>query len=199
MADGDQHEAHPEEITLLDYVVGELGPDSSDAIRRHVETCVSCRERIVGLAMDVDEIDRLPMVGIPHDLLLGALSPEHTLAGRRRTARRTAPVLLLLAAAIGVIALFQLGGMGASSETVAQRQVVLQTASGDPVRVVDSLMGDVPHSVVIDRADDRHLVVLVGDADVAVAYARLSEATATSGQSYVIDIGGTGRMPDTTG
>ncbi|MEI6689917.1 MAG: zf-HC2 domain-containing protein [Thermoleophilia bacterium] len=199
MADGDQHEAHPEEITLLDYVVGELGPDSSDAIRRHVETCVSCRERIVGLAMDVDEIDRLPMVGIPHDLLLGALSPEHTLAGRRRTARRTAPVLLLLAAAIGVIALFQLGGMGASSETVAQRQVVLQTASGDPVRVVDSLMGDVPHRVVIDRADDRHLVVLVGDADVAVAYARLSEVTATSGQSYVIDIGGTGRMPDTTG
>jgi anti-sigma factor RsiW len=199
MADGDQHEGHPEEITLLDYVVGELGPDSSAAIRRHVESCESCRERIVGLAMDVDEIDRLPMVGIPHDLLLGALSPEHTLAGRRRTARRTAPVLLLLAAAIGVIALFQLGGMGASSETVAQRQVVLQTASGDPVRVVDSLMGDVPHSVVIDRADDRHLVVLVGDADVAVAYARLSEATATSGQSYVIDIGGTGRMPDTTG
>jgi len=199
MADGDQHDGHPEEITLLDYVVGELGPDSSAAIRRHVESCESCRERIVGLAMDVDEIDRLPMVGIPHDLLLGALSPEHTLAGRRRTARRTAPVLLLLAAAIGVIALFQLGGMGASSETVAQRQVVLQTASGDPVGVVDSLMGDVPHSVVIDRADDRHLVVLVGDADVAVAYARLSEATATSGQSYVIDIGGTGRMPDTTG
>ena len=199
MADGDQHEGHPEEITLLDYVVGELGPDSSAAIRRHVESCESCRERIVGLAMDVDEIDRLPMVGIPHDLLLGALSPEHTLAGRRRTARRTAPVLLLLAAAIGVIALFQLGGMGASSETVAQRQVVLQTASGDPVGVVDSLMGDVPHSVVIDRADDRHLVVLVGDADVADAYARLSEAMATSGQRYVIDIGGTGRMPDTTG
>jgi anti-sigma factor RsiW len=199
MADDDHHEAHPEEVTLLDYVVGELGPDSSDAIRRHVETCVSCRERIVDLAMDVDEIDRLPMVGIPHDLLLGALSPEHSLAGRRRTARRTAPILLLLAAAIGVIALFQIGGVRAADDVATQRRVVLQTASGDPVGVVDRLMGGVPHSVVIDRADDRHLVVLVGDADVAVAYARLSEAPATDGQNYVIDLGGTGHLPDTTG
>ena len=199
MADDEHHEGHPEEVTLLDYVVGDLGPDSSDVIRRHVETCVSCRERIVNLAMDMDEIDRLPMVAIPHDILRSAFSPEHTNGGRRRSARRTAPILILIAAAIGVVALFQIGGMRASDTGSAQRQVVLLTASGDPLRVVDDLLGGVPHTAVVDRADDRHLVVLVGTADLAVAYARLTNTSATGGRSYVIDLGGTGQLPETTG
>ncbi|MEI8262051.1 MAG: hypothetical protein WCG77_11200, partial [Actinomycetes bacterium] len=155
MTDGAQNEGHPEEVTLLDYVVGDLGPDSSDRIRQHVETCVFCRERIVDLAMDMDEIDRLPMVAIPHDILRSAFSPEHVLGGRRRSARRTAPILILIAAAIGIVALFQIGGMRASTSGTPQRQVVLMTASGDPLRVVDELLGGVPHTTVVDRADDR--------------------------------------------
>jgi anti-sigma factor RsiW len=198
MADDQTHSGHPEEVTLLDYVVGELGPDSSDAIRRHVEGCPSCRERIVDLAMDMDEIDRLPIAAIPHDILRSAFSPEHELSGRRRSARRTAPLLLLIAAALGVIALFQLGGLRTSEGAAVQRQVVLQTASGDPAGVVDELLGGLPHSVVIDRADERHLVVLVSDADVAVAYARLSGTSATGGQSYVVDVGATGQLPTPT-
>jgi anti-sigma factor RsiW len=198
MADDQTNSGHPEEVTLLDYVVGELGPDSSDAIRRHVERCPSCRERIVDLAMDMDEIDRLPMTAIPHDILRNAFSPEHDLTGRRRTARRTAPLLLLIAAALGVIALFQLGDMRSSGEPVPQRQVVIQTASSDPVAVVDELLGGLPHSVVVDRADERHLVVLVSDADVAVAYARLTGTTTTGGLSYVVDLGATGQLPTPT-
>ncbi len=199
MAAGDAHEAHPEEITLLDYVVGELGPDSSDAIRLHVEMCPSCRERIVDLAMDMDEIDRLPMVAIPHDMLRGLLSPEHDVTGRRRSVLRTAPILILLAAAIGIVALFQIGDMRASDGLTPQRQAVIQTASTDPVGVVDALLGGIPHTVVVDRSDQRHLVVLVGDADVGAAYSRISSSAPTTGQSYVIDVGGTGQLPDTTG
>jgi anti-sigma factor RsiW len=199
MEDDEQHEGHPAEVTLLDYVVGDLGPDMSDDIRAHVESCPSCRERIADLAMDMDEIDRLPMVAIPHDILRNAFSPERELSGRQRTARRTAPILILLVAAIGVVALFQISSMRATDATAPRRQVVIQTASGDPVRVVDDLLGGVPHTVVVDRADDRHLVVLVGDADLPVAYSRLAGTSADTGQSYVVDLGGTGQLPDTTG
>lgn len=199
MAHGDEHEGHPEEITLLDYVVGDLGADSSDSIRRHVEMCPSCRERIVDLAMDMDEIDRLPMVAIPHDILRSALSPDRTITGHRRTARRTAPILILLAAAIGVVALFQIGGMRATGSGTSPRQVVIHAADGDAAGAVDELLGGVPHTVVVDRADDRHLVVLVGDGDVAVAYARLAESPTGAGRSYVVDLGATGELPSTTG
>lgn len=199
MTDDEQHDGHPEEVTLLDYVVGELGPDSSDAIRRHVETCPSCRDRIVDLAMDMDEIDRLPMAAIPHDILRATFSPEHSITGRRRSARRTVPLLLLIVAALGVIALFQLGDLRTTGGGGTQRQVVLQTAAGDPVAVVNDLLGGIPHTVVVDRDDERHLVVLVGDADVAVAYARLSGATSAGGRSYVIDLGASGELPVSTG
>lgn len=197
MDDTDDKRTHPEELTLLDYVIGELGPDSSDQIRRHVETCPTCRDRIVDLALDMDEIDRLPMVAIPHDVLRGALAPAAQLASRRR-ARRLLPLLLLVVAAMGVVALFQLGSVRAE-EGPLRRQVVLQTAATDPTTVVDELLGGIPHTVVTDRADDRHLVVLVGDADVAVAQARLAASTTTGGRSYVIDIGATGQLPDAAG
>ena len=197
MDDADDRGTHPEELTLLDYVIGELGPDFSDQIRRHVETCPTCRDRIVDLALDMDEIDRLPMVAIPHDVLRGARAPAVQLASRRR-ARRLLPLLLLVVAGMGVIALFQLGGVRADEGSL-RRQVVLQTAATDPIAVVDELLGDVPHTIVADRADDRHLVVLVGDADVAVAQARLEASTTTGGRSYVIDIGATGQLPASAG
>ena len=53
----DETAAHPPELTLLEYVVGELGPDTSDGVRVHVEGCPECRERIVeaaGLAQEID-------------------------------------------------------------------------------------------------------------------------------------------------
>ena len=98
--------AHPEEVLLLDYVVGDLAPDSSDAIRRHVERCADCRERIVDLAMEMDEIDRLPTVAIPHDMLRGVL-PD----GARRRLSPLLPVIVLLAVGCGIFALFQIGGI----------------------------------------------------------------------------------------
>ncbi len=181
--------AHPQEVVLLDYVVGELGPDTSDAIRRHVDSCPDCRERIVTLAMSMDEIDRLPVVGIPHDLLLGSLKRGRERTPSRRSVR-SLPWIALALAVVGVIALFQVGSFAGDSVTLMPRQVVLQSA--DPVKVINELLTTVPHRVIVDRDDERHLVVLVANDSVNEATSLLSGTTSPNGLSYVVEIAGTG-------
>ncbi len=181
--------AHPQEVVLLDYVVGELGPDTSDAIRRHVDSCPDCRERIVTLAMSMDEIDRLPVVGIPHDLLLGSLKRGRERTPSRRSVR-SLPWIALALAVVGVIALFQVGSFAGDSVTLMPRQVVLQSA--DPVKVIGELLATVPHRVVVNRDDERHLVVLVANDSVNEAISRLSGTTSPNGLSYVVEVAGAG-------
>ena len=187
----DETAAHPPELTLLEYVVGELGPDTSDGVRVHVESCPECRERIVTLAMEMDELDRLPLVAIPHDLIVGAYRTASS--ARRRSIRRSIPIVVLLAATIGVIGLFELGGFQ-SSATTARHQVVVHTADSDPAGVIDELLGGLPHTTTVDRADARHIIVLVSDGDVEVALARLAHTASPNGQSYVVDVGSTGEL-----
>ena len=187
----DETAEHPPELTLLEYVVGELGPDTSDGVRVHVESCPECRERIVTLAMEMDELDRLPLVAIPHDLIVGAYRTASS--ARRRSIRRSIPIVVLLAATIGVIGLFELGGFQ-SSATTARHQVVVHTADSDPAGVIDELLGGLPHTTTVDRADARHIIVLVSDGDVEVALARLAHTASPNGQSYVVDVGGTGEL-----
>ena len=187
----DETAEHPPELTLLEYVVGELGPDTSDGVRVHVESCPECRERIVTLAMEMDELDRLPLVAIPHDLIVGAYRTASS--ARRKAIRRSIPIVVLLAAAIGVIGLFELGGFQ-SSATTAQHQVIVHTADSDPAGVIDELLGGLPHTTTVDRADARHIIVLVSDGDVEVALARLAHTASPNGQSYVVDVGGTGEL-----
>ncbi len=181
--------AHPQEVVLLDYVVGELGPDRSDAIRRHVDSCPDCRERIVTLAMSMDEIDRLPVVGIPHDLLLGSFKRGRERTPSRRSVRSLPWIALALAVA-GAIALLQVGPFVGDSATMMPRQVVLQSA--DPVKVIGELLATVPHRVVVDRDDERHLVVLVANDTVNEATSLLSGTTSPNGLTYVVEIAGTG-------
>jgi hypothetical protein len=188
----DETAAHPPELTLLEYVVGELGPDTSDGVRVHVEGCPECRERIVTLAMEMDELDRLPLVAIPHDLIKSAFRPGSS--ARRRSIRRSIPIFVLLAAALGVLALFELGGFQTVSTTAAQRQVIVHTADSDPAGVVDELLGGIPHTTTVDRANSRHMIVLVSDGDVDAAMARLAHTASPNGQSYVVDVGGTGEL-----
>ena len=188
----DETAEHPPELTLLEYVVGELGPDTSDGVRVHVESCPECRERIVTLAMEMDELDRLPLVAIPHDLIVGAFGPAAS--ARRRSIRRSLPIFILLAAALGVLGLFEFGGFQGAESASTQRQVVVHTADSDPAGVVDELLGGLPHTTTVDRADARHLIVLVSDGDVDVAVARLAHTASPNGQSYVVDIGGTGTL-----
>ncbi len=188
----DETATHPPELTLLEYVVGELGPDTSDGVRVHVEGCPECRDRIVTLAMDMDELEWLPLVAIPHDLIVGAFGPASS--ARRRSIRRSLPIVVLLAAAIGVLSLFEFGGFQRAESASTQRQVVVHTADSDPAGVVDELLGGLPHTTTVDRADARHLIVLVSDGDVDVAVARLAHTASPNGQSYVVDVGGTGTL-----
>ncbi len=181
--------AHPQEVVLLDYVVGELAPDRSDAIRRHVDSCPDCRERIVTLAMSMDEIDRLPVVDIPHDLVLGSLKRGRERTPSRRSVR-SLPWIALTLAVVGVIALFQVGSFVEDSTTMMPRQVVLQSAN--PVKVINELLTTVPHRVIVDRDDERHLVVLVANDSVNETISRLSGTTSPNGLSYVVEIAGTG-------
>ena len=67
MSSRDRIPDHPEELELLDYLVGQLPPEASDDVRRHVATCRACRRTIADLELTVDELDRLPTVAIPHD------------------------------------------------------------------------------------------------------------------------------------
>lgn len=167
---------HPTSVALLDYVVGDLAPDASDDVRRHVEGCAACRERVVALASAMDELDRLPSV--PH-------APPPDL---RRRATRIVPIALLLAAAVGVIALFEVGGLGPAPAPSASGRVVLETASGDPTQVVADLLGGVPHRVTVDRDDPRHLVVLVAPGDAEVAASRIAATRSDDGRTYAVDV-----------
>lgn len=186
MEDADEH---PEEVSLLDYVVGDLAPDSSDAIRQHVERCADCRERIVDLAMEMDEIDRLPTVAIPHDVLRGVF-PE---APRRW--RALLPVLVLLAVGCGIFALFQIGGLRGDQPVMSQRQIIVRTDAARPEQLLAEALGEVPSTITVDRDDARHLVVLVSDADLGVAYDRIASVADGSGRSYIVDVGGAGVLP----
>lgn len=176
MDESEDTATHPTAVALLDYVVGELAPDASDDVRRHVDGCAACRERIVALASAMDELDRLPSV------------PPPTTGGRARRATRLVPILLLLAAAVGVIGLFEVGGLTPAPTPPTSGRVVLETAAGDPSAVVADLLGGIPHRVTVDRDDPRHLVVLVAPGDAGVAAARIAATRSDDGRTYAVDV-----------
>ena len=194
MLDDGADRQHPEEVTLLDYVVGDLAPATSDGIRRHVETCADCRERIVELATEMDAIDRLPTVAIPHDVLREAF-PAGFPARRRSRLTRVLPLAILAAVLIGTAVLFEIGGLRGDLAAPRQRQVIVHTSDARPEVVVSGLLGAIPATVTVDRDDPRHLVVLVSDGDLAAAEARLAATSPASGLSYIVDVGGVGALP----
>lgn len=184
----EQRPDHPDEVILLDYVIGHLDPLDSDEIRRHVSVCEACRDRIIEISSAMDELDRLPTAHIPHDALLRPRERGFL----ARHANRLVPVVALIVAVGGILLLFELGGFAAGPEATVDRRVVIRTAAADPTEVVAGLLAGVPHRIVENGEDERHLVVLVPDAQVRVAGARLAPAEGSEGRSYVVDIAGTG-------
>ncbi len=176
MDDQDDTVTHPSSVALLDYVVGDLGADDSELIRRHVHGCHECRERLVALASAMDELDRLPSVSGPKRV-------HH-----RGALTRIVPVLLPVAAAIGIVVLFQVGGLQATTPAPSAGRVVLETAGDDPAAVVSDLLGGIPHRVSVDRDDPRHLIVLVGSGDVEVAQSRIAQTSSPDGRTYSVDV-----------
>jgi len=186
--DHDETAIHPAEVTLLDYVVGELEHERSSEIRRHVAGCPDCRDRIVDLSLAMDELDRLPSAGHGHGRVGSATQP--------RRAARVIPIVLLVAAGLGVLALFQVGGLTpAPVPAPVGERVVLETAAQEPEVVVSELLGGIPHDITVDRDDSRHLIVLVQPGDVPVAADRLSGTASPEGRAYVIDVAVAGRTP----
>lgn len=175
---------HPEELTLLDYMVGELPADSSDEVRRHIRGCAECRARITALSLAIDEIDRLPLTPIPHD----ALAPAAP-ARRRGAVARAIPIALLLAAALGILALFEVGGLRSAAAPLDDHRLVVRTSDPDPAAALGRALAGVPHRVVVDRDDERHVIVLVADGDVPLAAGRLASIEAPDGDAYVVEIG----------
>lgn len=187
--DGADHRLeHPEEVVLLDYVIGHLDPADSDAIRRHVSICEACRDRIIEISSAMDELDRLPTASIPHDALLRPRERGFV----ARNANRLVPFVALILAVVGILLLFELGGFSAGPEAAADRRVVIRTAASDPTEVVSGLLAGIPHRIVENRDDERHLVVLVPDQHVRAAGARLAPSAGSDGRTYVIDVAGTG-------
>jgi hypothetical protein len=96
---------HPAELTLLEYLVGDLPDETSDRIRRHVAACRACRRTIADLSMTVDELDRLPTVHRPHE----APVPLEELPGPRPfRAARILTIVAVLVAAVGVAVVLRL-------------------------------------------------------------------------------------------
>ncbi len=96
---------HPEELLLLDYVIGQLPDETRDQIKRHVSGCRACRRTIDDLILTVDELDRLPTMAIPHD------SPAELAAARTRPRSRIRYFVPALAIVLfALLALVTLGG-----------------------------------------------------------------------------------------
>jgi anti-sigma factor RsiW len=175
---------HPEELTLLDYLVGQLSPEASHEIQRHVASCRACRRTIADLSMTVDELDRLPTVAIPHD------SPPGLRSGRLRAgrpARRLVPVVaVLIAAVVAVVAI----GLGrGSSSAVAQRDLTVAAPRGSAVtaevlrRYLDGTPG------VIEQLPHGDWVILVRDTSAPAALRALQRHAGGDARVWLASVG----------
>ncbi len=122
---------HPEELLLLDYVIGQLPDETRDQIKRHVAGCRACRRTIDDLILTVDELDRLPTMAIPHD------SPAELAAARSRPRSRIrffVPVLAIVLFAL--LALVTLGGSrGGTAKPAADADLLARRARPTSVGV----------------------------------------------------------------
>lgn len=96
---------HPAELTLLEYLVGDLPDETSDRIRRHVAACRACRRTIADLSLTVDELDRLPTLPRQHEAVA-----RHETAPEPRPFRatRVLTIVAVLLAAVGVAVVLRL-------------------------------------------------------------------------------------------
>jgi hypothetical protein len=180
---------HPEELLLLDYVIGQLPDETRDQIKRHVAGCRACRRTIDDLILTVDELDRLPTMAIPHD------SPAELAAARARPRSRIrffVPALAIVLFAL--LALVTLGGSRGGAKPTAMQTfsvnlrgggitavegilppedapLVFQSGSGAysiqaPERLVTSIAKDVQGYAAVNPGTTTIYVVSTGDDDI---------------------------------
>jgi anti-sigma factor RsiW len=160
---------HPADLTLLEYLVGDLPTDASDRIRRHVAACRGCRRTIAELSLTVDELDRLPTVPIPHDAM--AFGEEERARPFRRVLRLL-PIVAILLAVAGVVGVLGAGGGREPAPARAQSVTVRLPADGREKLVVQQEVAEVEGVEIWQDRDRRnHLMIVVppGAVDAVVA------------------------------
>ena len=129
--------AHPEELLLLDYVIGQLPAETRDQIKRHVSACRACSRTIDDLILTVDELDRLPTMPIPHD------SPADIRPPRLRPKSRVkwfVPALGVVPLAL--LALVTFGGGHASQRPASARTLRVAVPDSAAQGVADRLVAN---------------------------------------------------------
>jgi|tagenome__1003787_1003787.scaffolds.fasta_scaffold19791801_2 anti-sigma factor RsiW len=121
--------AHPEELLLLDYVIGQLPSETRDQIKRHVAACRACSRTIDDLILTVDELDRLPTMPIPHDSPADLRPPRLRPKSRIRWFVPALGVVLL-----GLLALVTFGGGHASPRPDSARTLRVTVADAAHLR-----------------------------------------------------------------
>ncbi len=140
--------AHPEELLLLDYVIGQLPSETRDQIKRHVAACRACSRTIDDLILTVDELDRLPTMPIPHDSPVDVRPPRLRPKSRIRWFVPALGVVLL-----GLLALVTFGGGHASPRPDSAR--TLKVAVPD----VDHLRSAVGAEAVVVQSGGGYVVI----------------------------------------
>ncbi len=139
---------HPEELLLLDYVIGQLPDETRDQIKRHVAGCRACRRTIDDLILTVDELDRLPTMAIPHD------SPAELAAARARPRSRIRCFVPALAIVLfALLALVTLGGSRGGARPTAT-QTFSVDLNGGGLAQVEALLPTDARALVFARGSD---------------------------------------------
>jgi anti-sigma factor RsiW len=189
MTSRDRIPDHPEELMLLDYLVGQLTPEASHEIQRHVASCRACRRTIADLSMTVDELDRLPTFAIPHDSPPGLMRPRPR---PQRPLRRLLPlVAVLLAATITVLAISL--GRSMQRSPPAPRSMWISTPTGATQQVIASYLGRLPATIV--ALHGAAWLVIVKDRDLTGALRALRRHTGTDSRVWVGSMGDTELPP----
>ena len=145
--------AHPEELLLLDYVIGQLPAETRDQIKRHVSACRACSRTIDDLILTVDELDRLPTMPIPHDTPADVRPPRLRPKSRIRWFVPALGVVLL-----GLLALVTFGGGHASPRPESAR--TLKLAVDDPTQLSGAAG---PSAIVLQKGNGYVVMASTGD------------------------------------
>jgi anti-sigma factor RsiW len=145
---------HPEELLLLDYVIGQLPAETRDQIKRHVASCRACSRTIDDLILTVDELDRLPTMPIPHD------SPADLRPPRLRPKSRIrwfVPVLGIVLLALLALVTFG-GGRNGKPELVQTIDVGAANAA--------EIQNEMPPGVIVQTDNNESFSVFASASDV---------------------------------
>jgi anti-sigma factor RsiW len=117
---------HTKDIHLIEFVAKRLDPDREKAVRRHLENCSACRDKLADLQGTWDALGAWEVSLAAHRGLERAVSaePQADTAGSYRVLRfpRWATIVRVAAAIVVAAVVGYVGGRGSVGEVVAAEQ-----------------------------------------------------------------------------